>query len=80
MFIAAIIDEEETILPIVEGSILRIYDAETQQKQGYPNPALGLTEGRRGTTLRFAKKRSDLLLYHLIHFAKFLIKQLKKIW
>lgn len=57
MLLAVIIDEKETILPIVEGSILRIYDTEAQQKQDYPNPALGLTEGRRGATLRFAEEK-----------------------
>lgn len=57
MLVAAIIDEKETILPIVEGSILRIYDTETQEKQDYPNPALGLTTGRRGATLRFAEDK-----------------------
>lgn len=55
MLIAIIIDEQETILPIVEGSILRIYNTETKQKQDFPNPALALTEGRRGATLRFAE-------------------------
>lgn len=57
MLIAAIINQNETILPIVEGTILRIYDTETQQKQDYPNPALGLTEGRRGATLRIAEEK-----------------------
>lgn len=57
MLIAAIIDQKETILPIVEGTILRIYNTETQQKQDYRNPAVGLTEGRRGATLRFAEEK-----------------------
>ena len=60
MLIAAILDEEETILPIVEGSILRIYDTEAQQKQDYPNPALGLTEEEKRSNITFCgRKRSD---------------------
>ena len=54
MYVAAIIDQEEVIVPIVEGVKLRIYDTETGSFQDYDNPALGLTEGRRGATLRFA--------------------------
>lgn len=57
MLVAAVLNEEDIILPIVEGSILRIYNTETQQKQDFPNPALGLTEGRRGATLRFAEEK-----------------------
>lgn len=55
MIIAAVINEAEIILPIVEGTILRIYNTETKEQKDFPNPALGLTEGRRGATLRFAE-------------------------
>lgn len=61
MLVAAIIDEKEIILPIVEGTILRIYDTKTLQKKDYPNPALGLTEGRRGATLRFAEEKGTTI-------------------
>lgn len=55
MLIAAVIDEKETVLPIVEGTILRIFDTETSGVEDFPNPALQLKEGRRGATLRFAQ-------------------------
>lgn len=54
LFIAIIIDKEEVIVPIVEGEKLRIYNTESGTYEEYDNPALGLTEGRRGATLRFA--------------------------
>lgn len=54
MLIALVLDEDDCILPIVEGTVLRIYNTETGAYQDYPNPAVGLTEGRRGATLQFA--------------------------
>lgn len=57
MLIAAIIDEKETILPITEGTTLRIYNTENKEVEDYTNPALALTEGRRGATLRFAEEK-----------------------
>lgn len=57
MIIAAILNDSNTILPIVEGTILRIYNTTTRQKKDFQNPALTLTEGRRGATLRFAEEQ-----------------------
>ena len=54
MHVAAVIDHEGVIVPIVEGVKLRIYNTETGSFEEFENPALGLTEGRRGATLRFA--------------------------
>lgn len=57
MILAVVVDEKEQILPIVEGTILRIYDTESHQKQDFSNPAQHVTEGRRGATLRFAEEK-----------------------
>ncbi|WP_099364640.1 hypothetical protein [Fredinandcohnia onubensis] len=46
-------NDKETIVPIVEGEIARIYDTETGQFTDAPNPALGLKEGRRGATVNW---------------------------
>ncbi|MEH7122324.1 hypothetical protein V7127_03645 [Bacillus sp. JJ1773] len=45
--------DNETIVPIVEGEIARIYDTDTGECTDSPNPALGLTEGRRGATVKW---------------------------
>lgn len=57
MIIAAVIDKGENILPIVEGTILRIYNTNTNEHVDYENPALHLKEGRRGATLNFAEDK-----------------------
>jgi|SRR5690625_439057 len=57
MIIAAVINSEMDILPIVEGSILRLYNTETKEYIDYENPALHLKEGRRGATLSFAEEK-----------------------
>lgn len=56
MLIAAVIDENEIILPIVEGVTLRLYNTDSKIIKDFPNPAMGLTEGRRGAVLRFAEQ------------------------
>ncbi|WKB34760.1 hypothetical protein QS257_12615 [Terrilactibacillus sp. S3-3] len=53
MLIAMVVDGEDCILPIVDG-VLRIYNTETGAYKDYPNPAVGLTEGRRSAALQFA--------------------------
>ena len=55
--IAAVIDNEEKIVPIVEGVEIRIYNTETSEYIDYPNLALELDEGRRGATLNFADSK-----------------------
>lgn len=57
MLIAAVLNEEENILPIVDGTILRIYNTNTKEHIDYENPALHLEEGRRGATLNFAEEK-----------------------
>lgn len=57
MLIAAVINEENIIVPIVEGSTLRIYDTEKKAYEDYDNPANHLKEGRRGAALRFAEEK-----------------------
>lgn len=57
MLIAAVLNEEENILPIVDGTTLRIYDTNTKIHVDYENPALRLEEGRRGATLNFAEEK-----------------------
>lgn len=54
MIIAAVLNENHIITPIVEGEILRLYDVETKKYTDFENPATQLTEGRRGATLAFA--------------------------
>ena len=50
-----------------------------QQNQDFPNPALGLTEGRRGATLRFAEgKGAKVFVTTRIRFASFLTKLHKR--
>ena len=57
MLVAAVIDKNEIILPIIEGSSIRIFDTEANQFKDYPNPAADLKEGRRGAALRFAEEK-----------------------
>ncbi|EKN64012.1 hypothetical protein P9E76_05815 [Schinkia azotoformans] len=57
MIIAIVIDKDEKIVPIVEGEKIRIYDTETNEYQEFPNPALALEEGRRGSTLKFVEQK-----------------------
>jgi hypothetical protein len=57
MIIALVLDQDENILPIIDGTIIRIYDTESGKYQDYLNPALHLKEGRRGAVLRFAQEK-----------------------
>ncbi len=57
MIIAAVIDKAQKILPIVDGTILRLYNTDTKEYIDYENPALHLKEGRRGATLSFAEEK-----------------------
>ncbi len=53
MAIAVLVNDEGIVTPIVEGTILRIIN-DDQTVDDYRNPALDLTEGRRGATLKKA--------------------------
>lgn len=57
MIIAAVLDKDENILPIVEGTVLRVYNTNTKEYVDYENPALHLEEGRRGATLNFSEEK-----------------------
>lgn len=53
MAVAVVINDEGIVSPIVEGTVLRIIHKD-QIVEDFRNPALDLTEGRRGATLRKA--------------------------
>jgi hypothetical protein len=53
MAIAVVINDEGIVTPIVEGTVLRIIEQDGTAED-HRNPALDLTEGRRGATLRKA--------------------------
>lgn len=53
MAVAVVINDEGIVTPIVEGTVLRIIRKD-QIVEDFRNPALDLTEGRRGATLRKA--------------------------
>lgn len=53
MAIAVVVNDEGFVTPIVEGTILRIIH-QNHSVEDLRNPALDLTEGRRGATLRKA--------------------------
>lgn len=57
MLIAAVINEKNYIVPIIEGRTLRIFDSEKKTYEDYNNPANDLKEGRRGAALRFAEEK-----------------------
>ncbi len=58
MIIAAAINKEEEIVPIVEGDVLRILNVATKRHEDFHNPALDVAEGRRGAALRFVQKQA----------------------
>lgn len=55
MSYAVVLNEQGIITPIVEGKIVRIVNGETHED--FDNPALQLTEGRRGAVLRFVLEK-----------------------
>jgi len=57
MIIAAVLDEKENIVPIVDGKILRLYNTNTKESSDFAHPALHLKEGKRGATLHFAEEK-----------------------
>lgn len=57
MIIAAVVNDNEEILPIIDGTVVRLYNTSSKEYQDYENPALHLTEGRRGATLKFAEEK-----------------------
>jgi len=57
MLIALVLDQDENILPIIDGTIIRIYDTESENYRDYSNPALNMKEGRRGAVLSFVQEK-----------------------
>ncbi|WP_318503397.1 hypothetical protein [Bacillus sp. T3] len=55
-------EQKEIIVPIVEGTVIRIYDTETRQYEDYENPALSLQSGKRGAIIRWLNERGINLL------------------
>ncbi|PWA07707.1 hypothetical protein DCC39_16355 [Pueribacillus theae] len=49
--------DKETIVPIIEGSIARIYNTVTEESEDFTNPAMGLKEGRRGAAITWMLKQ-----------------------
>lgn len=54
MKIAAVVNKNNEIVPIVEGGEVVIFEAGSLVEERFANPALERTEGRRGATLSFA--------------------------
>ncbi|WNS78345.1 hypothetical protein RRU94_07760 [Domibacillus sp. DTU_2020_1001157_1_SI_ALB_TIR_016] len=54
MLVAVVIDQKENIVPIIDGSVIRVYNTETNTHEDFHNPAVDLTEGRRGAALSLA--------------------------
>lgn len=54
MKIAFILNKSEEIVPITEGTVLRVYDCLTKRYNDYPNPALEREQGKRSAALQFA--------------------------
>ncbi|ASS98094.1 MULTISPECIES: hypothetical protein [Geobacillus] len=57
MIIALVIDEQESVVPTLEGATIRLYDTDSQTYEDYPNIAKQLQEGRRSAVLRFAAEK-----------------------
>ncbi len=54
--------ENEILVPIVEGDIIRLYNPETGEFEDFINPALQLQSGKRGAVIRFLNNRKVNLL------------------
>ncbi|MED4917484.1 MULTISPECIES: hypothetical protein [Geobacillus] len=57
MIIALVLDEQEQVVPIIDGVTVRLYDTNSHTYEDYPNPAQQQQEGRRSTVLRFATEK-----------------------
>ncbi|KYD29193.1 hypothetical protein [Geobacillus sp. B4113_201601] len=57
MIIALVLDEQENVVPIIEGATIRLYHTSSQTYEDYPNIAKQLQAGRRSAVLRFAKEK-----------------------
>ncbi|WP_026565761.1 hypothetical protein [Bacillus sp. UNC41MFS5] len=54
--------ENEMIVPIIEGDIIRLYDVETGERQDFENPATQFQTGKRGAVIRWLNERNINLL------------------
>lgn len=57
-----LIRENEIIVPIVEGAVIRLYDVETGDIQDFENPALKLQSGKRGAVIKWLNERGVNIL------------------
>lgn len=48
---------QELIVPIVEGEIIRLFNAETGDVQDFENPALQLENGKRGAVINWLNEK-----------------------
>lgn len=49
--------DKEVIVPIVEGEIIRLFNAETGEVKDFENPALKLESGKRGGVIKWLNER-----------------------
>ncbi|UAC48154.1 chemotaxis protein CheY [Bacillus aquiflavi] len=63
MTIAVVLNEQNMMTPIVEGTILRIVNEDDFSYEDFSNPALSLEKGRRGATLRFAIEKNATIFF-----------------
>jgi hypothetical protein len=58
----AITGDQETIVPIIEGETIRLYDTETEQVSDFENPANNLTTGKRSAVIKWANNKGVKVL------------------
>ncbi|WP_338448895.1 hypothetical protein R4Z09_22150 [Niallia oryzisoli] len=54
--------EPEIIVPIVEGTVIRLYDTATGDVQDFENPALKLQSGKRGAVIKWLNESGVTIL------------------
>lgn len=58
----AITGEQEIIVPIVEGEIIRLYDTDTEHASDFENPANNLNTGKRSAVIKWANDKGVKVL------------------
>lgn len=54
--------DKETIVPIVDGEFARVYNTESGEVVDSPNPALELSSGKRGATVKWMVEQGVKIL------------------
>ncbi|KKI90496.1 hypothetical protein WQ54_21365 [Bacillus sp. SA1-12] len=62
MIIAMVLGEKETIVPIIEGKVIRLYDVKSGDVQDFENPALKVDTGKRGAVIKWLNERGVHIL------------------